>query len=79
MKDEFHKIFLIGETTSDLSNELKKVGISHESCFSLPQVERMIEESFEGNLLFSPAFPSFDQYENYVERGKHFTGLFGNL
>ena len=76
---KFHKIFLIGETTSDLSNELKKVGISHESCFSLPQVERMIEESFEGNLLFSPAFPSFDQYENYVERGKHFTGLFGNL
>lgn len=27
-------------------------------------------------LLFSPAFPSFDQYANYVARGKHFNQLF---
>ena len=32
-------------------------------------------EKLSGNLLFSPAFPSFDQYENYEKRGEHFTEL----
>lgn len=26
-------------------------------------------------ILFSPAYPSFDLYKNYIERGKHFTSL----
>lgn len=33
------------------------------------------QENFQGTLLFSPAFPSFDQYKNYAERGEHFIKL----
>lgn len=33
------------------------------------------QENFSGTLLFSPAFPSFDLYKNYEERGKHFVSL----
>jgi len=28
-----------------------------------------------GILLFSPGFPSFDQFKSYVHRGEHFVGL----
>ena len=28
-------------------------------------------------ILFSPAYPSFDQYKNYVERGNHFKKIIG--
>lgn len=30
-------------------------------------------------LLFSPAFPSFDHYKNYIERAKHFDELINSL
>jgi len=33
------------------------------------------ESQLSGNLLFSPAFPSFDQYKNYELRGREFTQL----
>ena len=33
------------------------------------------KEKFSGTLLFSPAFPSFDLYKNYEERGEHFISL----
>lgn len=31
------------------------------------------------HILFSPGYPSFDSYKNYMERGKHFTELVGQL
>ena len=30
-------------------------------------------------LLFSPAFPSFDQYKNYIDRAEHFNQIIDNL
>ena len=29
-------------------------------------------KGLKGNLVFSPAFPSFDQFKNYVDRGEKF-------
>jgi UDP-N-acetylmuramoylalanine-D-glutamate ligase len=30
------------------------------------------KENLKGNLVFSPAFPSFDQFKNYVDRGEKY-------
>ncbi|MFI5389829.1 MAG: UDP-N-acetylmuramoyl-L-alanine--D-glutamate ligase [Bacteriovoracales bacterium] len=76
LKKYVKKIFLIGQTTEMLAQELKDQ-IPNEKSLT---IERAIEEvkndkNFKGILLFSPAFPSFDQFENYVVRGKSFSKL----
>lgn len=73
IKNRVSKIFLIGETTDDLSDELEQLSISFEKSFSIENALKKIRsEKFDGYLVFSPAFPSFDQYQNYVERGEAF-------
>lgn len=75
IKKKVKRIFLIGETTDFLACELDgKIG--YEKCRDLSTaVQTVREEKFTGNLLLSPAFPSFDQYKNYEKRGEHFTEL----
>ena len=46
---------------------LFKVEKSHD----LKTVLQMVKGT-KGNLVFSPAFPSFDQFKNYVDRGEKF-------
>ncbi|EQC43741.1 UDP-N-acetylmuramoyl-L-alanine--D-glutamate ligase [Bacteriovorax sp. Seq25_V] len=72
------KILLIGESGVGLESKLRPhVKVSYvqdlEGAF-----KEITSDSKEGVLLFSPAFPSFDQFKNYVERGKKFTNLFKN-
>jgi UDP-N-acetylmuramoylalanine-D-glutamate ligase len=39
----------------------------------LKRVFKMVQDlNLKGNLVFSPAFPSFDQFKNYVHRGECF-------
>lgn len=68
-------IFLIGETSDMLANELE----GHIPCIKAYDLERVIqimeERKDAGILLLSPAFPSYDQYANYEKRGEHFTKL----
>lgn len=73
LKSKVEKIFLIGETT----DALQKILLGSRACYRLENALELIilENSFKGILLFSPAFPSFDQYENYQERGEHFQQL----
>lgn len=80
--DEFQKtvkrILLIGETSSFLASELDGK-IDHVKCENLNGVYEYIKkENFHGALLFSPGYPSFDQFKNYKERGKTFTKIFGD-
>ena len=81
-KEAIRTIFLIGETTASMAEELEGLGLPFKECYTLESVKNIVS-SFEGaqlgHLLFSPAFPSFDQYENYKVRGKHFRELFGNF
>lgn len=66
------KIFTIGEVTERLFEELKKDFIV-EKAYDLKSVfQKVQEQNLSGNLVFSPAFPSFDQFNNYVERGEKF-------
>ena len=66
------KIMLIGETENDLGLELEGY-IPYEKCGNLNTVFlRLRADEFKGTVLFSPAFPSFDQFKNYMERGESF-------
>ena len=71
-KKRIAEIFTIGEVTDRLADELKgefKVTKGHD----LVSVFKMVKERrLKGNLVFSPAFPSFDQFKNYVDRGEKF-------
>ncbi len=72
------KILLIGETTDQFATELEGE-IEYIKCYDLKTaIEYEREESFRGILLFSPGLPSYDQYDNYIKRGLHFTELVGN-
>jgi UDP-N-acetylmuramoylalanine--D-glutamate ligase len=69
-KGKIAKIYTIGDVTERLFEELKndfKVEKSHD----LKTVLQMVKGT-KGNLVFSPAFPSFDQFKNYVDRGEKF-------
>ena len=67
------KIFAIGEARHIIESELSE--FFDVQCFeTLSDVIRDFNKG-EGCLLFSPGFPSFDQYNNYTERGKDFNYL----
>ncbi len=71
-KGKIAKIFAIGEVTERLFQELEKDFVV-EKAFDLKTVfQKAREEGLSGNLVFSPAFPSFDQFKNYVDRGEKF-------
>lgn len=71
-----HKILLIGETSDFLADELDGKCDYHK-CYTIESCKSYLDSTgFSGTLLFSPAYPSFDQFSNYVERGKAFTSLF---
>ena len=77
LKSRVHSFFLIGEMGEEIESEIKGV-VQYQKLVTL---DKTIEElkanksSERGILLFSPAFPSFDQFNNYVHRGEHFVGL----
>ena len=65
-------VLLIGETTGHFASELDEK-INFQKCHTLENaVDWVRKNGFSGILLFSPAFPSFDQFENYVKRGERF-------
>lgn len=71
-KTQITTIFTIGDVTERLLNELKndfKVVPAYDVRSALQKVKEL---GLKGNLVFSPAFPSFDQFKNYVDRGEKF-------
>lgn len=69
-KGKIVKIFTIGDVTErlflELGNDFEVV-----KAGDLKTVFQMAK-GLKGNLVFSPAFPSFDQFKNYVDRGEKF-------
>ncbi len=71
-KNQITTIFTIGDVTQRLSLELKE-HFKVIPAQDLKTVFRLVkEQGLKGNLVFSPAFPSFDQFKNYVHRGESF-------
>ena len=72
-KDKIKKIYFFGESGKVLVNECHEIDCEYFD--TLDDIFRT-EAKFQGSVvLFSPAFPSFDQYLNYIKRGEHFTKL----
>lgn len=71
-KNQITTIFTIGDVTERLAQELGehfKVIKAHDLKSVFAHVKSL---KLQGNLVFSPAFPSFDQFKNYVDRGEKF-------
>lgn len=69
-KNKITKIFTIGDVTERLYSELGN-DFHVEKAFDLKTVFEKVK-GMKGDLVFSPAFPSFDQFKNYVDRGEKF-------
>lgn len=69
-KGKISKIFSIGDVTERLYQELD-CEFEIERAFDLKTVFDKCKH-LKGNLVFSPGFPSFDQFKNYVDRGEKF-------
>ena len=75
--------YLIGET----AQEIKKVLKNYCKIFICKDLEEAVKKSYEKSLnskknypiLLSPACASFDKYENYEKRGKHFKNIFNKI
>lgn len=65
-------IFSIGDVTDRLLEELGQ-DFKVIPAKDLKRVFALVQEmKLTGNLVFSPSFPSFDQFKNYVDRGEKF-------
>ncbi|MFG1482497.1 hypothetical protein ABMA74_06275, partial [Halobacteriovorax sp. HFRX-1_3] len=70
-KNQIKKILFFGESGKVLS----ELNFEIESEY-FENLDEIFKAGFSADvILFSPAFPSFDQYANYVKRGEHFTKL----
>ena len=76
--------FSFGESGNEFNEFLKKNGIKCiysnklESVF-LSAVKKALKEKKQINIIFSPACSSFDQYENFEQRGNKFKTLVSEI
>jgi UDP-N-acetylmuramoylalanine--D-glutamate ligase len=80
IKKNVKRILLIGDDAPKIAQELKAI-VPMEKLGRLEKaVARASVLAAAGDVvLLSPACASFDQYDNYEERGRHFKALVGKL
>lgn len=72
------RFYLIGEMANEIEAEIKNKA-DYKKLITLEMtISDIKNEGFKGILLFSPGFPSFDQFLNYEKRGEHFVALVCN-
>ena len=72
------RFYLIGEMSNEIEAEIKS-RVEYKNLVTLKETIHDIKKDFfDGILLFSPGFPSFDQYLNYEKRGEDFVSLVKN-
>ncbi len=70
-------ILTIGEAGPFIKESLSKTPLEVHHCDNLKGAWNHLKETnFSGDILFSPAYPSFDQFNNYVARGEAFIKIF---
>jgi UDP-N-acetylmuramoylalanine--D-glutamate ligase len=73
--------YLIGETSSALSEAMRAANIENERCMDLAEAVRRAALAARptDHVLLSPGFPSFDMFRSYEDRGNRFEALVNNL
>lgn len=77
LKEHVAFFYLIGEMADQIESEIKG-RVDYQKSGTLETViseVRRKKVSKDSVLLFSPGFPSFDQFKNYAQRGEHFMQL----
>lgn len=77
LKKHTAHFYLIGEMADEIEGEIKGL-VEYKKTRTLEETLKVLRSDFkdqEGVLLFSPGFPSFDQFQNYAHRGESFVGL----
>ncbi len=83
--NKIKKAYLIGEASDDFAKILDKNNVKFEKCKTLDNATKKAfidaKESKISNktLLLSPACASFDQWQNFEERGNYFCEIFNEL
>lgn len=77
LKARVHFLYLIGEMASEIEAEIRgKVAYQKSGTLDLTLEDLRTKRREESAiLLFSPAFPSFDQFKSYAHRGEYFISL----
>lgn len=75
------EIIIFGEAAEEIGESFQRAG---RETFRVDNLEQAVDlaaaDAAPGDVvLLAPACASFDQYENYEERGEHFISLVGNL
>mgnify|MGYP006265825905 CR=1 FL=1 len=78
-KDKVATFILTGESGHYIREKLEESGLQANYIYleTLDEIKSFIDEEVEdGVVVYSPAFPSFDQFNNYIDRGASFTRIF---
>ncbi|MDR1259920.1 MAG: UDP-N-acetylmuramoyl-L-alanine--D-glutamate ligase [Endomicrobium sp.] len=80
IKQKVKLIFLIGEASDKIKIDLKNL-VLFIKCYNIENaVKQILKVAVNGDIvLFSPACSSFDQFNNFEERGNMFKKLVNNL
>jgi UDP-N-acetylmuramoylalanine--D-glutamate ligase len=78
--DGVRAVYLFGSEANNLEGELEKSQYPGD-VVRADTLEEIFDKLDLGvdNIVFSPAFASFDQYKNYKQRGERFNELFNSL
>jgi len=73
--------YLIGETAEEIASSLTKAEIRLEQCGTLERAVSLAAQSARPGeiVLLSPACASFDQFDNFEQRGEAFRALVEEL
>ena len=74
------EVFAFGENKMDFKKYFETKDINCKTFSSLEAlVNKLVDINYVDVILFSPASTSFDLYNNFEERGEHFTKLIHKL
>lgn len=81
MAPKVKSAYLIGATGGLMTSLLIREGISATNCETLENaVATALSDAQKGdNILFSPAFASYDQFENFIQRGNLFEKIISSI